>query len=209
MMRTFRILSLIIILIACVSDRETQAQEKLSTNKFQYLQFEESSLNSVHAIRLALDIPDGFKRTGFLNHNPVFHEHPFNVSAAAVYDSMTIIMVHAEALGDSSGYLNYSYMETATLNDIAFYTKDNCVEITEALLSDARDLQFFQNEGFDFYPAIYLKQYFKTADDGNAEFVLSYGERVCDCSETTINEAFKEQFMRRLTNTVNLTEQNK
>lgn len=209
MMRTFRIPSLIIILMACVSGRETQAQEKLSTNKFQYLKFEESSLNSVHAIRLTLDIPHGFKRTGFLNHSPVFHEHPFNVSTAAVYDTITIIMAHAEALGDSSGYLNYSYMDAATLYDIAFYTKDNCIEITEALLSDARDLQFFQNEGFDFYPAVFLKQYFKTTDDGNAEFVLSYGERVCDCSETTINAAFKEQFMRRLTNTVNLTEQNK
>lgn len=209
MMKIFRILTLIIILIARVSGREAQAQEKVSTSKFQYLQFEGSSLNSVHAIRLTLDIPDGFKRTGFLNHSPVFHEHPFNVTAAAVYDSITIIMVHAEALGDSSGYLNYGYLEATRLNGIEFYSKDNCVEITEALLSDAKDLQFFQNEGFDFYPAVYLKQYFKTTDDGNAEFVLSYGERVCDCSETTINEAFKEQLISRLANAVNITEQNK
>lgn len=207
MMQNYRILTLIIILIACVSKIETQAQEKPSASDFQYLQFQESSLKSVHAIRLILDIPDGFKRTGFLNHSPVFHEHPFNVSTAAVYDSMTIIMVHAEALADSSGYLNYSYMEAATLNGIEFYSKDNCVEITAALLSNAKDLQFFQNEGFNFYPVIYLKQYFKTTDDGNAEFVLSYGERVCDCSEATISQAFKKQFMDRLNNTVNLTEQ--
>ncbi len=169
---------------------------------FSYLQLEAEVLKSTHQIDLSLKIPEGFSRTEDFNYRPIFNNHPFNVSTAAVYDNNRIIMVHAEALADSSGYLDYSYMNTINLHAIDFYTKETCLVITEELLSNAKDLQFFQSEGFDFYPAIYLKQFFLNTEDGNAEYVLSYGERVNDCSETTVNEPFKDLFLEKLKSTV-------
>ncbi len=169
---------------------------------FNNLQFEAEVLKSTHQIKLSLKIPEGFRRTEYFNYQPIFHNHPFHVSTAAVYDENRIIMVHAEELADSSGYLDYSYMDTINLQGIDFYTKETCVVITEELLSDAKDLQFFQSEGFDFYPAIYLKQFFLNTEDGNAEYVLSYGERVSNCSETTVNEPFKDLFLESLKSTV-------
>ena len=171
---------------------------------FEFLQFKEGYLKSNHGIEFLLEIPKGYTKSNILNHTPVYHDHPFKVSAAAVYDTSVIIMVHAETLADNSGYLNYSYMDSTRLSGINFYAKEHCVEITEELIAQAEDLRFFQNEGFNFYPAVYLKQYFITTDDGNTEWVLSYGEKVCNCSTETINKSFKEQFLHRLENSITI-----
>jgi hypothetical protein len=169
---------------------------------FRYLQLEGEVLKSTHQIKLSLKIPDGFSRTEDFNYRPIFNNQPFNVSTAAVYDENRIIMVHAEALPDSSGYIDYSYLDTINILGIDFYTKESCVVMSEELLSNAKDLQFFQSEGFDFYPAIYLNQFFLDTEDGNAEYVLSYGERVSDCSQTTIDQSFKDRFFEKLKSTL-------
>lgn len=180
----------------------TQQNSITKPTDFQYIKFEEKVLVSTHNLKISLIIPDDFNKSNLLNYQPVFHEHPFNVSAAAVYNSERIIMVHAEAVTDSSVFLNYSYLDDTQLNGLAFYTKETCVEITDELMAQAVDIKFFQDEGFDFNPAIYLKQFFQTTPDNIYEYVLNYGERVCDCSDTTINREFKEDYLSRLENTI-------
>jgi len=173
-------------------------------NTFSYLKFEDESIRSVHGIEIELKIPHGFKKTSILNHQPKFHEHPFNVSTAAIYTDDIIIMMHAESVTDHSGFLNYSYLDSIQLAGIGFTTQERCVVISDELLKEARDLGFFQGEGFDFYPAIYMKQFFKTTQDGNYEVVLTYGERVCNCEVMNLDDKFETEFSQRLLQKVNI-----
>lgn len=180
--------------------------ESENNPEFKYLEFEDDVLKSTHDIKFSLKIPDGFSKINPLNHKATFNDHPFNVSVAALISEKTIIMVHAEKVTDSSGFLDYSYLKPASLSGFDFHIRESCFEINEELLDDAVDVLYFQENGFNFYPAMYLKQYFLNTSDGNSEYVLSYGKRVCDCSDKTISDTFKNDFIRELERTILLTE---
>ena len=170
--------------------------------EFQYLQFQGQQLQSVHSIKHNLPVPKGFRKTQIFNHKPTYNGHPFNVTTAGLHDADRIIMVHAEIVTDNSGFLDYSYMDSTRLDGLTFYSKETCLIITDEILSEAKDLKFFQGQGFNFLPAIYMKQFFKNSEDGNQEYVLSYAERVTDCSSTTISNCFKKRFRRRVNKTI-------
>lgn len=186
-----------------------QESEQTKSLNFAYLEFTgKHTIQATHDLPLAVHVPDGFKQLAPMNHQPEFNGHPFNISTAAFTNGQAIVMVHAERLTDSSGYLDYSYMTPAQLSGLDFYVTERCVEITDALMDEATDLNYFQQQGFDFYPSVYLKQYFVNSPDGNAEFVITYGERIRDCTENTLNDAFKAAFYKRLEETITVQKMN-
>lgn len=206
-METMKIKIVLVLMISICMVTTGKAQDTIKNSEmdFQYLTVDSGVVRSIHKIKHSLHIPRGFNTTQILRHKPIFNEHPFNVSAIGVHNRDIIIMVHAEAITDSSGYLNYSYMDSTQLDGIKFYASDeNCITITDDLLSNAIDLQFFQERGVNFFPAIYMKQYFQNSEDGNYEYVLSYAKRVADCSESTITKSFKKNFKKQLKKTIEL-----
>ncbi len=177
-----------------------------TSNAFDYLAYKDDALQSTHALKFSLEIPRGFQKIEPLHHQAVFNEHPFNVSVAGLIGEKTILAVHAEQVTDDSVFLDYSYMEAATLDGIDFYMKAQCLELPDSTINGAADLRYFKENGFDFHPAVYLKQYFRNAADGNSEYVLSYGRQVSDCTDKTITDIFKHAFNEELEQTVVLRE---
>jgi len=198
----FDALLLTLTLFATCSSSIAQNIESDKNPEFEYLEFEDDVLKSTHDIKFSLKIPSGFSKIKPLNHKPTFNDHPFNVSTAALISEKTIIMVHAEKVTDSSGFLDYSYLKPASLGGFDFHMKESCTEITDEVLDEAVDVRYFQENGFNFRPAMYLKQYFLNT----SEYVLSYGKRVRDCSDKTISNTFKDDFNRELERTILLIE---
>ncbi|WP_271766214.1 hypothetical protein [Aquimarina algiphila] len=186
----------------CVA-QNTESEKKVD---FNYLQFRDSEIISTHAIKYALQIPSGFSKIPPLNHKPTFNNHPFNVSVAALMKEKHLIIVHAEKVTDNSNFLDYSYMEPVKLNGLNFFMKENCLVLNKKIFKEAADIRYIKKNGFDFGVAIYLKQFFVNSPDKNYEYVLSYGERVCDCSEKTINDDFLKKFNKTLENNFILTQ---
>ena len=167
-----------------------------------------NTIFSTHELRFALKVPEGYRSSDILHYYPDYHGHPFEVSAISVFNDRSILMLHAERVSDQSGFLEYSYLEKDTLSGLEFYMQDRCFEVTEELLHRAVDLQFFSEAGYIYGPALYIRQYFITSDDGNAEVVLGYAENACDCDDTTINEPFKKFFIQRLREKVSIEDLN-
>ena len=181
-----------------------RAQPSNSKTEFNYIEFKNDSLFSTHAIKYSLKIPHGFNKIAPKHYQPVFNGHPFNVSYAAIEKDSILIMVHAEMVADGSGFLDYSYLKPEKLNGLDFYVQENCIELNEKVFERAADLAYIKENGFDFGSAIYLKQFFTNSTDGNYEFVLSYGKKVCNCDSETISIEFIDEFNRELENTVKL-----
>jgi len=183
-----------------------QNTDSKKKSEFSYLAFKDSAIVSTHAIKYSLKIPPGFSKIKPLNHKPTFNNHPFNVSVAALMREKYLIMVHAEKVTDDSGFLDYSYLESVKLNGLNFFMKEKCLELNDKIFEEAVDVRYIKENGFDFGAAIYLRQFFVNTSDGTYEYVLSYGERVCDCSEKTINDDFIKKFNHLLERTLVLTE---
>ena len=96
---------------------------KKKPHEFRYLEFKNDTLKSTHAIQLSLKIPSGYRKIVPLNHKAIFNNHPFNVSIAALKRNENIIIVHAEKVTDSSGFLDYSYLKPVILSGINFFMK--------------------------------------------------------------------------------------
>jgi len=96
-------------------------------------------------------------------------------------------------------------MKPDKLSGYDFYTQEKCVKLTDEIMKEAADVRYYQNHGFNFWPSFYMRQYFVNTPDGNAEFVLSFAERVPNCSDTTLNKHFKETFHKKIKELVKLT----
>lgn len=197
-----------VLLSSCQAQKKdtvgTGLQVHTKNPAFRYIRIGKEDIRSVNALKFSLEIPPGFKVIKPLNHQPVFNGHPFNVSTAALVKGNTIIMMHAEKVTDHSGFLNYSYMKPDSLSGFKFYSQERCVKVTDQILKSATDLNYYQNHGFDFRPAFYMKQYFVNTDDGNQEWVLSFAQRIPNCADSTINRSFKKRFENRIKETVKL-----
>lgn len=159
---------------------------------FSYISVAVDTVRSTHALPYRLSVPAGFDLYGPHHYQAVFNEHPFNVSMVAMVKGSTAIVLHAEMVADSSGFLDYSYLEPANLSGIAFFKKEQCAEISATEVATAPDLNYMKEQGFDFAPATYLVQYFKNSEDGNSEIVLTYGQKLDSCTESLVTEAFKQ-----------------
>ena len=192
-----------VLILTCNAGKAQETDNKNQT--FNYLEFKDGKIVSTHAIQMVLDIPAGFRQIQPHSYKPVFNGHPFNVTFAAVVNKNTIIMVHAEKVTDDSGFLDYIYMAPVELDGFKFFKKEHCLKLTEEIYNKAVDIKFISDNGFDFGEAIYLKQFFINSPDGNYEYVISYGERVCNCNESSIDEDFLDTFNKNLKNNIKLT----
>lgn len=173
-------------------------------DSFSYLTYDNDVLQSTHDIRFSLKIPEGYRPIAPLNHKATFNEHPFNVSVVGFIGNNRVIAVHAERVTDDYGFLDYSYLEPVRLSGIDFYMKAQCLELPEGVVEDTADLRYFKENGFNFYPNVYLKQFFYNSLDGNSEYILSYGARVADCAENTITDSFKSDIDKEIEGTIRL-----
>ena len=171
---------------------------------FNYLKLSDNKIISTHELKFAISKPAGFKLLGPTNYSAEFNNHPFNITFAAFTKHNKVLAIHAERVSDNSGYLDYSYMEPATLDGIGFYQRVNCAELSAENVSEAQDLAYLAKQGFNFNPAIYLIQFFINSDDGNAEYVITYGEQVTSCDPSTISAEFKTQAQKSLQQIVEL-----
>lgn len=187
----------------------TLAQVKISNDSvnFSYVFFNNGYIVSSHAIKYSLKVPYNYIKIEPYNYKPFFNKHPFNVSLAAAYNNKNLIVVHAEKVTDGSGFLDYSYLMPVKLDSLDFYMKESCLELNEETLEQAIDIKYIKANGFDFGDAIFLKQFFVNTPDGTYEFVLTFGEKVCDCTDEFINDEFKYEFDKKLDETIELSEE--
>jgi len=199
-------LTLLSILLFFICHTSVAQNLTLDNNlEFSYAKFENGYIVTTHAIKYSLKIPLGFSKIDPYNYQAVFNDHPFNVSIATVKSEKILIMVSAEKVTDSSGILDYSYFKPVHLSGLDFYMKDDCVKLSEEIFEGATDLRYIKENGFDFGPAIYIRHFFTNTADGTYEYVLNYGELVCDCSDKTIDDKFMEKFNNVLKKNLVLT----
>jgi len=170
-----------------------------------YLEFHNNALRATHKVSFVLTVPDRYQQAGPVNHEPTFNNRPFKVSLAAFVGDSSFIMVHAETLGDQSGILDYSDLKPVTFKGFQFNTRSQCAEFTDEVIREEHDVKFLYDNNFNPKPAVYLKQFLTTSADGNAEYVLSYGKRVLNCSDSLITEKFKAGINREIDNQVSLS----
>lgn len=175
---------LVILMIqGCVTSSTTELVESEESEKT-YLKYSQAQLTSSHGLDFVLKVPRNFSVKPIINYEANFNNHPFYVSFAALMSRDTLLAVHAETVEDESGYLNYGHLERFDIDNIVFYRKDQCVSLDEETISSMNDLSYVKKEGFDFGRPTYLAQFFKHADDGNKEIVLTIARHVADCSDT-------------------------
>ncbi len=165
---------------------------------FAYLQFDDAGLTSVHGLPVIVKSPDGFRAVGPVNRVAEFNDRPFNISLAAYLGDESFVMVHAERLADESGVLDYSDLEPAELSGRAFTSREMCAELSTEEVAEEHDIAFLNSNGFDPTPAVYLRQFFTTSEDGNAEVVVSFGLRLYNCNADSLTPAFMETFGSKL-----------
>ncbi len=68
---------------------------------------------------------------------------------AAFLGDSSFIMVHAETVTDNSGFLDYSYLDSTSLNGISFYKRVRCAEIWDEFIEEEHDIRFLNENGFD------------------------------------------------------------
>jgi len=197
------LLAISFFLISTISIAQNKKSDEDS--EFSYAKFENGYIVTTHAIKYSLKIPQGFSEIAPYNFQAVFNKHPFNVSIATVISEKIFIMVSAEKVTDSSGFLDYSYYKPVRLSGLDFYMKDDCVELTDEIIEQATDIKYIKESGFDFGPAVYIRHFYKNTTDGTYEYVLNYGELVCDCSDKTIDNNFMEEFNKKLIKNIDLT----
>ena len=82
-------------------------------------------------------------------------------------------MVHAEMVTDT-GTLDYSNLKADTLAGLPFFSKEDCYELELSVVDEEHDLNYIAKAGFNFLPAVHLKQYFMTSESGKSEIVISF-----------------------------------
>lgn len=113
-------------------------------------------------------------------------------------------MVHAETLADHSGTLDYSNLDSVSFKGYSFRSREQCAEFTDEIIREEHDVKFLYDNHFNPKPAVYLKQFLTTSGDGNAEYVLSYGKRVLNCSDSVITDPFKGGIEREMEEQISL-----
>ncbi len=166
-----------------------------------FLKIEGNTVLAIHGLAFEIEIPKGFRAIAPTSYQARFHDHPFRVTVSALIKEDTIIAIHAERLEDQSGTLDYSYLEETTLSGFPFYTHTKRVDLDVNAVNSAADLRYFKENSFDFAPAIYLKQFFVTSIDGNAEYVLTIGKKIS--TETENLESVAEE-VEKLTAQIHL-----
>lgn len=186
-------LSFILSLILVLSSAPAHSQQQ----KFDYLKVKGQVVESTHRLKYRLTVDRSFKFLGEYQHQPTYGEKMFNVAVAAFSNGDHLIMVHAEAHTDGSGGLDYSNLKPDPLGGINFNSREACAVLAEIPETDDNpDLRFLREKGFNASPALFLKQYLIASEDGSAEYVLSYGQRVASCGSETMTPEFKARLDR-------------
>jgi hypothetical protein len=176
------------------------------SEKFDYLDARGNTLRSTHKVSLKLKVNKSFKFLGEFHHQPIYADKQFNVSLAAFAKDEAVILVHAETHTDGSGGLDYNNLTPAKLGKINFNFREQCVtaaEIPDPYVNP--ELRFLRDKGFAVTLPLYLRQYFTTAPDGTAEYVLTYGKRVSACGVSTLTSEFKNQIDHDVRSLVKIT----
>ncbi len=181
-----------------------QPQAAPSAHAFAFLEIHGHQLMSTHEIKVIVEQPRGFRAVGPVNYLPTFSRHPFAVSLAAFLGDGAFVMVHAERVLDGSGASNYSNLEPVKVSAFEFRTKVQCADLTMEDVAGEHDLALLASHGFAPTPAVYVRQLFRTTDDHNAELVLTYGERLTSCAESSLTPAFIAAFNERLLQTIHI-----
>lgn len=169
-----------------------------------YLRYYEDQLISMHGLNFGLKIPESYTAKPIINYDTNFNNHPFYVSFAPLISSDRFLSVHAEAVTDNSGYLNYSHLDEFKIDDILFYRKDQCVRLSTETVNSMNDLRYVKDLGFGFDSPVYLAQFFKHSFDGNKEYVLTFAQRVANCEG--INE-LKKRVTEQIGSLIHINEQ--
>lgn len=176
------------------------------SQSFNYLEFNGEELISTHSLKYKLNTPEGFNKIQPHDFKDTFHEHPFNISVAAMMGEGRFIMISAEALADKAGILDYSYYPAVKLKGVDFYLRESCLPGLSVEDINARgDITYIHQNGFDLSRPAYLNSYFLNSTDGNEEYILHYGKHVTDCSEQTITDEFKRKLVKEIERDIHLT----
>lgn len=182
----------------------TMANVSARSEGFDYLSKNGKTLESKNAVNLKLQVTEDFQALDEIHYEANFHNHPFKISMASFIHNTRIIAMHAEQVTDNSGFLDYSYLESTTFQGIDFFLLARCATLSDADVTEATDLSHYKANGFDFAPNIYLYQLFKTSPDGNNEVVITYGEKVPNCTKKHESTEFKAAVKTRLEQTITL-----
>lgn len=149
---------------------------------FDYLDVGTNAAVSTHQAGYTLQVDGAFKLLGEFHHQQRTGELLFNVSMAAYANGGDIIMVHAETLADPTGVLDYNHLPQTALNGLPFGLREQCVPAAaEADIAANPQAQFVRGKGFELTLPFLLTQFLQASPDGNAEFVVSYGQAVDSC----------------------------
>ncbi len=185
------------------------AARKTSQLSFNYLNIDGQILQTGHKLKYEIKVGDPYSFLGKVNHQPVFNGKGFNVSVAAFSGKDSFLMVHAEMHTDGSGGLDYGNLQPDALSGIKFTSKEQCAELDLADISAEHDLNFLKVNGFDPFPAIYIKQYFTTSKDGTSEIVITYGRRTSGCGGKDVTPQLKAQVNEESRNAVKIINKDK
>ena len=190
------VLSLILSIQGC-SVHQNEAVVAHNNQENPYLRYIGGELISTHGLNILFKIPEEYSTKPIISYEATFNNHPFYISFAPLVAKNRLIGVHAEAVTDNSGYLNYSHLDEYIIDNIVFYRKDRCVHLDENTVNSMDDLRYMQKVGFDFESPVYLAQFFKHSDDGNKEYVLTVARHVDDCDKIDgLKEALSAEIER-------------
>ncbi|MCC2616221.1 hypothetical protein LJ739_08215 [Aestuariibacter halophilus] len=174
------------------------AQPPDTPTPFDYLDTSPERIAVNHGVGIQLPVPGQFNGLGEHHYTSLFEHQPFAISVTGYQHEDLLLAVHAERLEDNAGSLHYDYLTPTTLNGIPFYQQEHCIEFSRSMVDNAQDLRFFRAAGFDFSPGVYLRQYFKTSVDGNADVVITLAQKTDSCSPIAVNKGFKARFSSKV-----------
>lgn len=169
---------------------------KSNQSSFDYLKIAGHKVETTHRLKYMLKVARAYAFLGETNYQPTFDGKGFNVSLAAFAGKDSFVMIHAETHTDGSGGLDYSKLQPDTFSGIKFTSKEECAELDQTDIDGEHDLRFLKDNGFNPFPAVYIKQYFTTSADGSSELVITYGKRIRSCKSEVVTSEFKAQLNR-------------
>ncbi len=171
---------------------------------FDYLDVDANQAVSTHQAGYTLQVADSFTLLGEFHHQQRTGERLFNVSLAAYANGSDLIMVHAETLATQSGVLDYGHLPQTALNGLPFTHREQCVPAAaEADIAANPQARFVRSKGFDLTLPFLLTQFLQASPDGNAEFVVTYGQAVTSCE--TVQETLRAEIQATVESSLAVT----